>query len=236
MRIALVLGAALVAHVAVAKADCTPQHNQARALRETLASVGQTTDEYRALMLKKIQSVEAAAAACERATADARRADAARAEARKREMEANDRKQEEDRFAVDELRSHDDFLRVAWSAFECSYEKERDTLAGNPFATPEQRESLKRADLMLARIRATMKHGKLAPLSCRMDDVAKLAFCVADASAAVACTQSEMALRLRAEKEIIAAVQLTAAPAPLTPAAQHAKREEDDMVIMQPEF
>lgn len=237
MRIALMLIALASAAEATARADCTAEHKHARALRDTLASVGETTPEYRAMMVKKIQEAETAAANCDRAAADAKRADEARAAARKRELEAQAKKDADDRFAIDEMRSQPDFLRIAWSAFECSYEKERDTVLSNPFAPPEQKEGLKRAEAMLARIRATMKRGKLLPLSCRMEDVAKLAFCIADDSSAnAACGQSDMALRVRAEKEIIAAVQMDANPMPLTPAEQHAKSEDEDGKILTPKF
>jgi hypothetical protein len=218
------------------RADCTAEHKRARALRETLSAVGETTSEYRSMMVKKIQDAETAAANCDRAAADAKRADELKASARKREMEAEAKKETADRFAIDEMRSRLDFLRIAWSAYECKFEKERDDVLNNPFATGEQKEALRRAEGMLARIRATMKHGKVAQLSCRMDDVAKLAFCIADSNANAACSESAMALRARAQQEIIAAVQLTPNPAPLTPAAQHAKAEEDDQRILQPQF
>jgi len=73
-------------------------------------------------------------------------------------------------------------------------------------------------------------------MSCRTEDVAKLAFCIADGNANAACSDSAMALRARAEKEIIAAVQLSPTPAPLTPDEQHAKAEEDDGKILTPQF
>jgi hypothetical protein len=201
-----------------------------------LASVGETTAEYRAMLVKKIQDADAATASCEQSAADAKRADEARAAARKREMEAEAKKQAEDRIAVDELRSRPDFLRIAWSAYECSFEKERDAVLSNPFATAEQKEGLKRAEHMLLRIRATMQYGKVLPLACRIEDVAKLAFCIADSGANAACAQSEMALSVRAQKEIVAAVQLATNPAPLTPAERHATGEQDDMQILQPRF
>ncbi|MGZ3441316.1 MAG: hypothetical protein ACXVDD_17470, partial [Polyangia bacterium] len=167
MRLALLLVAVVMVVEATAHADCTVQRNQARKLKDVLATVGETTPEYRAMMLKKIQEAETATTSCERAMADAKRADEARAAARKREMEAEAKKQADDQFAVDEMRSQPDFVRIAWSAYECSFEKERDAVLGNPFATPEQKQELKRAEIMLARIRATMKRGKLLPLSCR---------------------------------------------------------------------
>lgn len=104
MRIALFTLLAMFAH-APAHADCSAQHKQARALRDTLASVGETTPEYRAMMLKRIQESETAAANCDRAVADAKRADDARAAVRKREMEADAKKQAAERFAIDGLRS-----------------------------------------------------------------------------------------------------------------------------------
>jgi len=236
MRIALLLVTLMSVARATAHADCTAERKRAGALREVLATVGDTTAEYRALMVQRIQDAEAAATRCERATADAKRSDEARAAARKREMEAEAKKEALERFTIDEMRSRSDFLRVAWSAYACSYEKERDTVLANPFATAEQKEALKGAELMLARIRATMKHGKLAQLSCRTDEVAKLAFCVADSSANAACAQSEMALRTRAQREIIAAVQLAANPAPLTPTDRQARSDAEDMSIMSPKF
>jgi hypothetical protein len=45
-----------------------------------------------------------------------------------------------------------------------------------------------------------------------------------------------LALQARAEKEIIAAVQLVPTAAPLTPAEQHAKHEADDNAILLPTF
>ena len=236
MRIVLVLLALASVVEATVRADCAPERKHARALKDTLASVGETTPEYRAMMLKKIQEAESAATNCERAAADLKRADEARAAARKREMEAEAKKEAADQSAIEELRSQPDFLRIAWSAYECSFEKERDTVLSNPFATAEQKEGLKHAELMLTRIRATMKHGKLLPLSCRMEDVAKLAFCISDGNANAACAQFEMALRVRAETEIIAAVQLEANPAPLTLAERHAKAIDEDQKILTPNF
>ena len=236
MRIPLgLLMLATLGH-STARADCIVEHKRARALRDTLASVGETTVEYRATLVKKIQDADTAAVSCERAAADARRADDARAAAKKREMEAQAKRDAEDRFAIDEMRSRPDFLRIAWSAYQCSYEKERDAVLSNPFASAEQKEALKRAEIMLTRIRATMKRGKLLPLSCRMEDVAKLAFCISDGSANAACSQPDLALQARAEKEIIAAVQLEPTAAPLTPAEQHAKSEADDSQILAPSF
>ena len=217
-----------------AHADCTVQHKQARALKDTLASIGETTPEYRAMMLKRIQEAETAAANCDRAVADAKRSDEARAAARKREMEAEAKKDAEDRFTIDDMRSQAEFLRIAWSAYECSFEKERDDVLNNPFATADQKEALKRAEAMLTRVRATMKRGKIAQLSCRTEDVAKLAFCIADSSNA-ACGQPEMALRTRAENEIVEAVQLAPNPVPLTPTQKHAA-DLDPNRILQPKW
>lgn len=81
-----------------------------------------------------------------------------------------------------------------------------------------------------------MKRGKLSQLSCRADDVAKLAFCVADSNANPACGQPAMTLMVRAERELIDVGQLAPGPAPLTPAQQHAKAEDDDAKILQPKF
>jgi pyruvate/2-oxoglutarate dehydrogenase complex dihydrolipoamide acyltransferase (E2) component len=236
MRIALLLMAMATTVPATALADCAAERKRASALREVLVSVGETTVEYRSTMVKRIQEAETAATSCERAVADAKRTNEARASARKREIEAENKKEAADRFMIDEMRSQPEFLRIAWSAYECSYEKERDAVLGNPFATPEQKEGLRRAEVMLTRIRVTMKRGKLAQLSCRMDAVAKLAFCIADGSANAACVQSEMALRARAEKEIIADVQLAPNAAPLTPAEKHAKSEDEDMNLLNPQF
>ena len=235
MRIVVVL-VALLALDAAAGADCSVTRKRAQALRDTLAVVGETTPEYRSMMLSKLQDAESAAATCERAAIEAKRVVDANVAARKREMEAEAKKAADDRFVVDGLRSQASFLRVAWSAFHCSYEKQRDTILNNPFATAEQKEELKRVELMLKRIRATMNYGKLEPLSCRTEDVAKLAFCVLDSGANAACGESEMALRSRAEHEIIAAVQLTPSPAPLTPTQQHAKFENGDTQILKPQF
>jgi hypothetical protein len=236
MRISLALLVLVTLGPSIARADCTAEHKRARALRETLASVGETTVEYRATLVKKIEDADTAAASCERAAADAKRADEARAAARKREMEAQAKRDAEDRFAIDEMRSRPDFLRIAWSAYQCSYEKERDAVLSNPFASAEQKEALKRAEIMLTRIRATMKRGKLLPLSCRMEDVAKLAFCISDGSANAACSRPDLALQARAEREIIAAVQLEPTAAPLTPAEQQAKSQADDAQILAPSF
>jgi hypothetical protein len=45
-----------------------------------------------------------------------------------------------------------------------------------------------------------------------------------------------MALRIRAQKEIVAAVQLEATPAPLTPTQKHAKAYDEGMRLLQPQF
>ena len=235
MRIAVIL-VALTALDATASAECSALRKRAQALRDTLAAVGETTPEYRALMVTKLQDADNATANCERAAVEAKRADEANVAARKREMEAEATKAANDRFVVDGLRSQPMFLRVAWSAFQCSHEKQRDALLNNPFATAEQKEELKRVEFMLKRIHATMSYGKVQPLSCRTEDVAKLAFCIADSGANAACVESEMALRSRAEHEIIAAVQLAPNPAPLTPAEQQAKSSLDDTQILHPQF
>jgi hypothetical protein len=227
---------ALTALDATASADCSVLRKRVQSLKDTLAAIGETTPEYRAMMMKKIQEADGAAASCERAAADARRADEANVAARKREMEADAKKAANDRFIVDGLRSQAMFLRVAWSAFECSHEKQRDALQNNPFATAEQKEELKRVEFMLKRIRATMSYGRIQALSCRTEDVAKLAFCIADSGANAACGEPDMALQARAEHEIVAAVQLTPNPAPLTPVEQQAKSEGEDLRIMQPKF
>jgi hypothetical protein len=236
MRIALVLVILATLAPAIARADCSAEHKRARALRETLASVGEATAEYRAMLARKIEEAEAAAATCERAAAAAKRSAEALAVAKKRELEAQAKKDAEDRFAIDEMRSQAEFLRIAWSAHQCSYEKERDAVLSNPFASAEQKEALKRTEVMLTRIRATMKRGKIVALPCRTEDVAKLAFCVSDESANPACAQGDLALRVRAERKIIAAVQLEPLPAPLTPAEEEAKGEVDDAAILQPDF
>ena len=234
MRIALALVAlATLAHSAE-PGDCPAERKRARALREVLASVGETTAEYRAMLVKRIQEAETAAASCQRAAAEEARAAEAQRAAKKLADEVAAKKEAADRFAIDEMKSQTTFIRVAWSAYECSYEKQRDAGLDNPFATPEQKEALKRAEILLSRIRSAMKRGRLAPLSCRADEVAKLAFCIADNGANAACGQSEMALLVRAEKEIVASGQLAPNPAPLTPAEQRAKSEEDDMHILTP--
>ncbi len=235
MRFAVLL-VALAALDATATADCSVLRKRAQALRDTLAAVGETTPEYRSMMLKKIQDADDATASCERAAADAKRTEEASVAARKREMEAEAKKAANDRFVIDGLRSQAMFLRVAWSAFECSYEKQRDTVLSNPFATAEQKEELKRVEFMLKRIHATMNYGRIQPLSCKTEDVAKLAFCIADSGANAACSESAMALRSRAEKEIIAAVQLAPNPVPLSPAEKQAREEHDDMNLLQPAF
>jgi hypothetical protein len=235
MRIAVIL-VALTALDATAGADCSDLRKRAQALRDTLAAVGETTPEYRSMMVRKLQDADNAAATCERAAIDAKRVDEASSAARKRELEAEAKKAANDRFVVDGLRSQPMFLRVAWSAFDCSYEKQRDALLNNPFATAEQKEELKRVEFMLKKIRATMSYGKVVPLSCRTEDVAKLAFCISDSAVNAACSESEMALRSRAEHEIIAAVQLTPNPTPLTPAEQQAKSSVDDTRILRPQF
>jgi hypothetical protein len=235
MRLAVIL-VAVIALDTTASAECSALRKRAQALRDTLAAVGETTPEYRSMMVKRIQDADNAASTCERAAADAKRVDETNVAARKREMEVEAKKAADDRFVVDGLRSQPMFLRVAWSAFNCSYEKQRDTLLNNPFATAEQKEELKRVEFMLKRIRATMNYGKLEPVSCRTEDVAKLAFCISESGANAACGESEMALRSRAEHEIIAAVQLTPNPAPLTPAEPQAKSESDDMRLLQPRF
>jgi hypothetical protein len=235
MRIAVIL-VALTVLDATANAECSVLRKRAQALRDTLAAVGETTREYRTMMDKKIQDADNVASTCEQAAVDAKRVDEANVAARKREMEAEAKKAADDRFIVDGLRSQPMFLRVAWSAFHCTHEKQRDALVNNPFATAEQKEELSRVEFMLKRIRATMNYGKLEPLSCRTEDVAKLAFCISNSGANAACGESEMALRSRAEHEIIAAVQLTPNPAPLTSAEQHAKSDGDDMRLLQPQF
>jgi hypothetical protein len=113
MRIGLVLVATALFAQTPAHADCTAERKHARALRDVLATVGETTPEYRAMLSKRIQDAETAATNCERAAADAKRAEEARAAARKREMEAEAQKEAADRFAVEEMRSQPDFLRVA---------------------------------------------------------------------------------------------------------------------------
>jgi hypothetical protein len=224
-----------VAHAAE-PSDCVAERKRAAALRQVLASVGETTAEYRAMMLKRIQEAEDAATKCEQTVAEQKRADASQLAARRREAEAEAKKAADERFAMDDLRSQASFLRTAWSAYECRYEKEHDDILNNPFATAEQRDALKRGEAMIARIRGVMKRGKLAQLPCRTDAVAKLAFCIADKSSTPQCGQAEMALMLRAEREVIAAVQTTPSTPPLTPAQQKAVDEETDSQLLTPEF
>lgn len=227
MRLVLFLFLLATATMAYATepGQCAAERKRASALRNVLATVGETTAEYRAMMIKKIQDAEAAAANCERAVAERKRAD-----------EVAAKKSAADRFAVDEMKSQGNFVRLAWSAYECSYEKERDAVLANPFANAEQKEGLKRTEIMLTRIRNTMKRGKLAQSSCRADDVARLAFCISDSSANPACAQDEMTRMITAEKELIAALQLTPSDPPLTPAQQQAKAEQEDMTILSPQF
>jgi hypothetical protein len=103
-------------------------------------------------------------------------------------------------------------------------------------ATAEQKEDLKRSEVSLAHIQSAMKRGKLSPLSCRAEDVAKLAFCIGDGKSHSACAQPELARKIVAERELIAAVQLTPSEPPLTPAQQKEKVEEDDTSLLRPEF
>jgi hypothetical protein len=231
---------ALLCLTAVARAGapavCAAERDRATALRNVLASVGETTAEYRAMMLKKIQAAEAAVAACERATADQKHSEEARLATKRREEEAAAKKEATERFAIDGLKSEASFLRLAWSAYACSIEKERDALLANPFASAEQKEDLKRSETSLARIHSVMKRGKLQPLSCHAEDVAKLAFCIGDGKSHSACAQPELARMIVAEREVIAAVQLTPSEPPLTPAQQKEKLEEDDSTLLRPEF
>jgi hypothetical protein len=188
------------------------------------------------MMIKKIQDAEAAAANCDRAAADTKRAEEARGAAKKREAEEAAKKEAADRFAIAELKSQSDFIRKAWSAYECSYEKQRDLLGGNPFANDEQKDRLRRSEIILSGVRTAMKRGKLLQLSCRADDVAKLAFCLADSAANPACGESAMALMIRADKEIVAGGQVTPTDPPLSPDERRAKTEYDDTMIMRPNF
>lgn len=219
-----------------ARADCTAEHKRARALRDTLASVGETTPEYRSMMLKKIQDAETAANNCDRAAVDAKRAEEARAAEKKREADAAAKREAADAFTIAEMKSQADFIRRAWSAYECSYEKQRDTIANNPFATDEQKEQLRRIEVILSGVHGAMKRGKISQLPCRVVDVAKLAFCLADNVTTPACHEPTIALMIRADKEIIAAEQVTPSAPPLTPDQQRKKEEEDGMEILEPKF
>jgi hypothetical protein len=236
MRIALVLLALATVAKAAGPDECAADRKRAAALRQVLASVGDTTAEYRALLLKHIQEADTAAIDCERAIVAQRRAEEARLAARKREAEAAAKKDAADRFAMDDMKSRPSFIREVWSAYECSFEKERDEVLANPFATAEQREQLKRAEAMLLRIHGVMKRGKLTQLPCRADAVAKLAFCIADKAATPACAEPGMSLAMRAEQEVIASVQVAPSVAPLSPAEKHAREDEDDMHVMAPQF
>jgi hypothetical protein len=236
MRITLVLlTMATVAHAADQR-ECTAERKRAVALRQVLASVGETTPEYRVMMLKRIQEAEASANNCERAVAEQKRTDEARLAAKKREDAAAAQRAAADRFAMDEMKSEASFIRVVWSAYACSFEKDRDEVLSNPFATPEQKEQLKRAEIMLVRIHGVMKRGKLLQLPCRADTVAKLSFCIGDKGSTPGCGQAEMALMIRAEKEVIASVQVAPSAAPLTPAEQQTRGDDEDMHILQPAF
>jgi hypothetical protein len=216
--------------------ECAVQRKKAAALRAVLASVGETSAEYRALMLKRIQEADVAVSTCERAVAEQDRAAAAQVEAENRDREAAAKKERENRFEIDELRSKAEFIRTAWSSYQCSYERERDSLRSNPFATPEQKEELRRTEAMLQRIRAAMKRGKLAQSSCLADEVAKLAFCSVEKSSVQECSQPPMLLMLRALKEIIASTQFAPSAPPVSREERPEPSEDSDMYILQPQF
>jgi len=234
-RVVLAVLAASSVAGAVEPKDCVAERKRAVALRETLASVGDASSEYRAMMVRKIQDAEAAAANCERAATEQRRIATEQAASKKREEENAAKKRAEDQFAIDELRSQPSFLRLAWSAYECRAEKDQETIAGNPFATEEQKQNLKRIGILLERIRSVMKRGKLQQQPCRSDTVAKLAFCLADSNANAACTEAEMARMLAAEQEIVANMQIVPSEAPLAP-SQRSPDGDVDMKLMAPKF
>jgi hypothetical protein len=113
MRIVLVLVAMTTLARAANPPECANERKRVSSLKAVLASVGETTAEYRAMMLKRIQEAETAVANCERAATEAKRAAEAREAKLKRDEEEAAQKTAAERFEMDELKSQAKFIQVA---------------------------------------------------------------------------------------------------------------------------